>query len=219
MFLNMVSIKEQKQKGVETALVRSSHVMRLWHRPIVRDEQRWSPRRYVYIHKMTTGCNPGCHVLWHGITYPHRASTVALPIDYPFETARFHDVKHKALQSKRLSFNVRHTRLPFAGFSVCDNAKIMNLSESHKVLAVKNIPGKKAKHETWASSCKGDAICESCLYYQFVNKRFVLLSFWMSLTFPERDFFNLKSVGHEKQAKMRANASTCDISLYETHIR
>lgn len=81
------------------------------------------------------------------------------------------------LQSKRLSFNVRHTRLPFAGFIVCDNAKIMNLSESHKVLAVKNIPGKKAKHETWASGCIGDAICESYLYCHFVNKRFVLLSF------------------------------------------
>lgn len=73
----------------------------------------------------------------HGITYPHRASTVALPIDENFETARFHDVKHKALQSKRLSINVRHTRLPFAGFSVCSNAKIMNLSENYKVLTVK----------------------------------------------------------------------------------
>ena len=86
---------------------------------------------------MATGCNPGCHVLRHGITYPHRASTVALPIDENFETARFHDVKHKALQSKRLSINVRHTRLPFAGFSVCSNAKIMNLSENYKVLTVK----------------------------------------------------------------------------------
>lgn len=113
----------------------SSHPPRLWHRPNSQNEQRRSPRRYVYKHTFLLEANNGCQHnrcrILH--TYGRHCCFDSSTVSLELPDSERSSTKRQVTPILYIGLHLRQTH-PQAGLRYEDTAKITSFSEPNKLL-------------------------------------------------------------------------------------